>query len=477
MVHHFTKIVAGITLAGCLAVAGVSRAADTPSVPSTSPSLENRLNALQNRLMMLQADQANRDADTQYAINKILKDADQNSQPFTSPYLSGWDPNTGFVIASPDGQFQLHPFGLWQFRDMNAYRQNIPTGGGGTAGGSGTDFASGFQSGFTQFGVDGRFFSDLYGYRFQWGGYNGNMAAQDSYVTARLSNQSPYMFKIGQFKDPIYHEENVYEGNLMAVDRSITDAFLGGGQTGRVLGLGALYDVDRFRGQLIADNGNRNTFYRTGNVTTTAVPAGSLAGIGPTDFGLSTRAEYLLIGDRTPQFNPYSQYDQFTSRLAKQNSLVAGAGAGWYENGGNNVYLHTIDAQYNSPSGWAAYGAYQGAYRVLPNGNYGVSPGFFYDNGVVLQTSYAFNKHVEVFGRYDYTHLDGNALASTTIQHDTIHEFTIGANYYLYGQNAKFTIDASFLPSGMPMDLVNEGYLQNDGHNEILLRAQAQVWF
>ena len=43
--------------------------------------------------------------------------------------------------------------------------------------------------------------------------------------------------------------------------------------------------------------------------------------------------------------------------------LVAGGGFDWSEAGGNDVYFHTVDAQYNSTSGFGAYAAYLGTYR------------------------------------------------------------------------------------------------------------------
>ena len=80
---------------------------------------------------------------------------------------------------------------------------------------------------------------------------------------------------------------------------------------------------------------------------------------------------------------------------------------------------------------------------------------------------------IEPFARYDYTHLDGNAIPG--IRQDNVHEITIGANYYLYGQNAKFTIDGSWLPNGCPTDVDNLGVLRDDGHNQFVLRAQFQL--
>ena len=54
-------------------------------------------------------------------------------------------------------------------------------------------------------------------------------------------------------------------------------------------------------------------------------------------------------------------------------------------------------------------------------------------------------------------------------------EITIGANYYLYHQNAKFTLDASWLPNGAPADADALGILKDSGHNEAVLRLQFQL--
>jgi hypothetical protein len=56
-----------------------------------------------------------------------------------------------------------------------------------------------------------------------------------------------------------------------------------------------------------------------------------------------------------------------------------------------------------------------------------------------------------------------------------VEEFTIGANYYIYKQNAKFTLDASWLPEGSPTDATALGILKDTGRNELILRAQFQL--
>ena len=174
----------------------------------------------------------------------------------------------------------------------------------------------------------------------------------------------------------------------------------------------------------------------------------------------------------TPDYNPFSEYDQFTARGDKQNILVLGGGVDYSESGANKIIYHTLDAQYNTTNGWAFYAAYLGAYRNLYT-NRGVKPGSYYDSGVLLQASYLLTPKIEPFIRYDYTHLDGDAQPG--IIQDNIDEITLGANYYLFGQQAKFTVDGTWLPNGSPTDVNYLDILQDNSHNEFVVRMQFQL--
>ena len=180
----------------------------------------------------------------------------------------------------------------------------------------------------------------------------------------------------------------------------------------------------------------------------------------------------MVIGDRRPEFNPFTEYDQFTAHGDKQDILVLGAGADYSESGSDHVFFHTIDAQYNTTCGWAFYAAYLGAYRGL-DANKGVPPGYYYDSGILLQAAYMLTDKIEPFFRYDYAHLD--RAASPGVANGNLQEITIGANYYFYDQRVKFTVDGTWLPDGSPADVPQLDILQDDGHNEFLVRAQLQL--
>jgi len=120
----------------------------------------------------------------------------------------------------------------------------------------------------------------------------------------------------------------------------------------------------------------KNTkFFDAGGV---GAGAGGESGVTPTDFGFSGRAEYLLIGNRTDAFNPFNEYEQFTSLHARQDILVLGGGADYSQANSNNLLAHSVDLQYNSVCGFSAYAAYLGTYRSLHT-NQGVAPGYCYD--------------------------------------------------------------------------------------------------
>ena len=80
-------------------------------------------------------------------------------------------------------------------------------------------------------------------------------------------------------------------------------------------------------------------------------------------------------------------------------------------------------------------------------------PGSYYDSGFEVQAAYVFAQHFEPFIRYEWTHLDDISLVrKSLLNSDLVQQFTLGANYYIYGQNMKLTLEGSWLPSGSPAD-------------------------
>ena len=392
-----------------------------------------------------------------------------------SSISGGWD-GAKFEIRSDDGNFSIHPGLVADLRDMTSYRERVPAKGGGSeVTKSGYDTQNGFDASRLRLLFDGTLFHQV-SYLVQFSADQGaSLTLLDAAATYRFGD-GPISLKAGQFKDPVWHERNLSEASLLAVDRSLVEQFLAGGQGSRVQGGAITYDQGRARAQLVAHDGfnTQNTkFFDAGGVPT---GVGGASGVSPTNYGFSTRVEYMLLGDRTPAFNPYLQYDQFTSLHDKQDILVVGGGADYSQAGANDLVAHSADIQYNRVGGFSAFAAYYGSYRKILT-NQGVSPaGYDYDLGFEGQIAYLIGQRFEPFARYDYVHFDPNSTRQVTgLTSHVLQEITVGANYYVYGQKLKLTADANFLPNGSPADSDAQGVLKGSGNNEFVFRAQVQL--
>jgi hypothetical protein len=183
----------------------------------------------------------------------------------------------------------------------------------------------------------------------------------------------------------------------------------------------------------------------------------------PANFGLAGRGEYKVFGD-------WRDYEQFSSQGNHDNTLlVIGGGVDYTEAGHTDSIRHTIDAQFNvGPLGF--YGSYLGRYT---RGNTAGRGGDTYDPTLRAQASYLLTPKWELFGRYDYVHFDGREFKAPT--RSTVHEITAGRAYYFFGQNAKITLDVSYLPNGTPMADAGNDILINTPHGELVARGQFQL--
>jgi hypothetical protein len=454
-----------------VSIGSTARGAQPTSRPSDA-ALRQKIADLDARIDRLQSQSAARQT---AVLNQIQDDADAHSKFISDvPFFSGYDPDVGFIIQSDDGNFSAHPGILMQFRNVTDYRTRIPAGDGGVTGKQGDDTQNGFEMTRFRLTLDGNLFSQLLTYYIQLADDANlkQLTLLDAYAMYRIGLQSPLAIKVGQFKDPVWHELNLRDSQLMAVDRSLLSVIIGPSSSDRVQGAAIIYDQDRLRGQLAVHDGYdglNQPFYSSSGVGA-AVAAD--AGLQPTNWGASARAEYLAIGEREPDFNPFSEYDHFTARGDSQDILVPGAGFDYSESGANKIIFHTVDAQLSTASGWSIYGAYLGVYREIKT-NRGVAPGSYYDNGAMVQVAYMLTPNIEPFFRYDYSHLDGKAIPG--VVQDNLNEITLGANYYFMAKEAKFTLDGTWLPNGCPTDVNYLDILQDNGRNEFLLRAQFQL--
>jgi hypothetical protein len=383
-------------------------------------------------------------AEVTAAVEKVQRDAQIHSQILeTGGMAAGYDPNNGFFIRADDGRFVLHPWSLFQFRDVSTVREGADSG-------NNNNVQNGFELRRVQLGVDGTIFTPDFTYRvfIQNVRTTGDIELVMAMARYHFAD-TPWSVLGGQFKSPLDHEQLISDKYQLAVDRTLTDDVLAGGEAFSD-GVSLVYeDHGPTRAQVAITNG-----FDVDNTSFQDYPT------RPADFGVGGRAEFKVLGD-------WRDYDQFTSlNNHEQELLVFGAGADFTEAGRANAFRHVIDAQFNSgPLG--LYAAYLGRY-TQNNG----TDGDTYDASLRLQVSYLITPQLEGFGRYDYLHLDSKTVAAG--EHDSVNEFTAGFNYYFHGHAAKFVLDLSYLPQGSPENDTGSGVLENP-KGELLGRAQFQL--
>lgn len=425
-------------LAGAI-VAGVA-SAYAVAEPTTT-DLKAELDALQAQL---DAQRGPSSADVDRVVNDVLKDANDRSKLLAVEGMTaGWD--NGFRIASADGKYLLQPGLLGQFGYIANYRK------GGKASDN-DDLQDGFEIRRVQLIFTGNAITPDLTYRFMWNTTNstGVPILRDAWLQYKFSDS---MFvRLGQFRDFAWHEETTIDYKQLAVDRSVINGLIGGTNGDRVQGVMLGYSEGPLGAMIALHDGlnSKNTDFENSPTAPASAP-------GDTDFGVSGRAEYFVMGEKARK-----QYEDFTALGNKEDMLVIGGGFDWTQSGGNDAIYHTVDVQYENTGGLGLYAAYLGVDRR------GASDG--YDWGALVQASYLFNENMELFGRYSYTSLD-DAPAGFE---DNVHEFVVGINHYYKSHNAKVTVDVTYLPNGCPTNLGQLDILSSDD-DEIVIRGQFQL--
>jgi len=444
-------------VAGALGLSAASAfGADTQ--PTTAEAMQKQIDALQAQVQQLQGQQqtiSTKAVDD--TVERVLKDADRRSQMLQMEgFTAGWN-NGRFALMSADGNFSIMPYLQMQFRSTT----NIDTGG------DDDNTEQGFSLPRVKLGFDGNLFSKNIWYYFRWnsgdsdGGGSGALNLEQAWIKNMFADQ--WGVRVGQYVDPVFHEQLVNSDRQLAADRSMMNFLLSGADESYTQGITLIWTPDpRWNIEVGFTDG-----INTGNTSFRDFPT------GPTNFGVVGRVEWAVFG-------PPEQSRDFTAMGNKEDSLMIGAGVDWTQAGDTNLVNHTIDAQWEGMDGrLGLYAAYVG--QFIQNGGgtgiTGVTGGDddSYNYGLLFQAGYMLDNNWELFGRYDYTHTDDAiAIGGTGETEDAFHEATVGVNYYLHGHNAKFTLDVSWLFNGAPTGLTNLGILNSDD-DEFVIRTQFQL--
>src|SRR5687768_8963367 len=268
----------------------------------TREELVEQLRQLQARVEQLEAKQqasattGPSAADVDRVVREMVSDAERRSRLMTQDVAitGGFDlQRAKFFLRSGDGNFLLMPGFLFQARNTT----NVTTG-------DDDDVENGFEVRRMRFYFTGNVFTPDLTYRFQWESNNngGGVFLQDAFV--RYAFARDWAVQVGQFYDEFSHEQSMLDPFMLAADRSVVNALIGGGQTERVQGAMLVYDDrDHWRARLILHDG-----YNSDNTDFTDDAGGgsALLGVTPTNFGASARVEYFFSGTR-------QAYDDFTA--------------------------------------------------------------------------------------------------------------------------------------------------------------------
>ena len=470
--------------AGVLGIASAASAAEP-----TQQELMEQIKALQAKVEKLEANQQK--AQTQPApqtqetaqgeakaqaesatIDSVLRDAERRSSPsyFAEGGLTAGYVKNKFVIQDEAGNFVLNPNLQFQFRHVANFRSDN------TTNGEGEDVVeSGFEIRRMKFAFDGNLFGPSLTYKFQWATErsNGQPLLDDAWVRWAFGTTlgewgKDFAVRVGQFKDPTFHEEITSSKRQLAVDRSLMNEVLAGGVTDWVQGVSLIWDDGPegrpYRAEVGFSDGifTRNTNFQDGG-------GSAFYGASSPDWGAFGRFEWLAFGN-------WKQYDDFSTLHNENKSmLVVGVGASYTENGdtagGGDTLLYTADVQYEAGK-LGLYGAYVGAYSEPDF----AAEGGIHDMGFLVQAGYMLDPRDkwELFGRYDMVLLDDARFDEST--EDTFYELTVGLNYYIKGHAAKITIDGTWLPSGSPANLTGIGVLDPDhDEDQFVIRTQFQL--
>jgi Phosphate-selective porin O and P len=494
MVEGWNRILA----AGIVSV-GLAGSSALAAAPATQPSdanqqLLDRINALEAEVHQLKAEQQKppaleeREASVpatgeENPMAQIQADADAQSKFFDAGLMTAGYANRRFFIQSDDGNFVLRPWVHIEIRNSTSWRQNFfPTGK--------DDTENGFELRRARLGFDGNLFTPDFTYFINWATNRENSTLtvtnsagatvgtttspvgglpvlEEAWAKYNFHN-TPWYVHVGQMHDPLDHE-NIIGSKYRAPEASLQGDIFGNTDT---FTQGATVIFDN-KGPVRFEAGVTDGI-RAANTNFEDSPNVGIA----YDGGVAGRVEWKVMGN-------WKDYDQLTALGDKTDLLVFGSGYDYsYAGGGYNQLSHTVDVQYGSPSGLFAYVCYFGRYtehnRGIPNTG-GVSASFVsptpdlgkdtYEPSVDAEVAYLMCGSFEPFARYEYLYLRGTAAGSQ----NNVTDISLGANYYFYGHNLKFTGMATYLPTGIPINDDSSDVLISNRHAEIVFITQLQL--
>ena len=274
----------------------------------------------------------------------------------------------------------------------------------------------------------------------------GVLVLEEAWVKYHIPT-TPYSLKLGQIRDPLLHDQIVDSRWQHGAERSLTaDIFANG--DGLTEGATIIYDAGRY---LHIEFGV-NHGLRSANTNFLDSPNNGV--LNAFDYGFAGRIEYKIFGK-------WNDYNQVGAVGTTKPLLVVATGADYSERGRDGQLVWVADAMYADQTGLSLYGAFVdrytthnfGAYVQSATGATIITPDAATlgrptnEYSVLLEGGYTINHKIEPFARYEFMHLAGDAS-----DHNWINVVTGGVNYFFHGDRIKITLEAIWLPQGLPFD-------------------------
>lgn len=511
-----------------LGIAGAARAQDGGAAVSNKDLLDRieRLEASNRALAgevqtLRAADEKGwlseeRAAEIRSIVTDVLADSELRNSLQGTGSTAGW--SDGFFLQSADGRFRMEVGGQIQFRYIYSWIPNGTSGVTPTAGsgletvGDNTESRSGFDMPNTQLELKGHVFGESYQYYLKGafantdeamigdtplnnlGNGSGSFRLLDAYMRMELDDQ--FSLKIGQFKLPYAREQLIDSGHQMAVSRSTVVEHLG---VWRSQGIELDWTSDNARVMVAYSDGGTDNVYGVLQ-SVGSDPMNSAYWTDGVDWAVTGRVEWKMAGR-------WEQFNSMTSPPGDELGMLAGVA--FHAQSGDPELTQGVND--NQPNEWYALTAdlsmmYGGAtffgsvfVNSIQSGSAFVAGQNNFDDpalfdiggsnvwGMVVQGSYYMTPKWEVFGRYEYGNATINGIdeitnpnGTTTLDNgNAMSILTIGANWYLDGEDLKWTTDF-----GVAIDSLDgvwwngpNGWRASEDGGELVFRSQLQLRF
>ena len=513
-----SKLLVSLVVFTLSGVAGVVPAETAPD----ETFLREEVDALKAELAEMKARQnsswlAERRAEEFKAmVRDVLADADTRASLLENGMSAGHN-GEHFFLASDDGGFRLEITGLIQMRYILSFQDN--NNGGGDADIFEDSFPSGnlvsadvddetefgFEIARTQLQFQGHIADPRLNYliRLSVDRESNNVTADRIVISYEWADGVTIW--AGEDKAPFMREELTGDHHQLAVDRSYVNSIF---SLTFAQGAGVKWDMDEsIKVHAMINDGSRSGAAATNLFTqggSSQVPVdedgepviieddhGNFIGFSNeevsgitkgfdgdrADFAVTARVDVKLAG-------AWDQMADYSAWEGEDTAVFVGAAIHWEEGetgdaAFNNDFLTwTVDGSIET-NGWNLYAAVVGQHTDLEHEGDVLATdldlyGFVLQGGIMLPDS-----SWEPFIRYEYIDFDDAFADGFGNDYDDLDILTFGANYYLHGHDAKFTVDVLWAFDPVPVRQAGLGLQADhpDDDDQVVLRAQFQLLF